>query len=521
MFKKIMMLMLIIVIISSIILGCSKESGLESAGKSAKENTQKKDTIFLSMDKAVVTLDPHIGATAVDVNLFTQVYEPIYRIDQVNGGFIPTLATDYSISDDKLTWTFTMRDGVKFHNGDILTAEDFVFNYMRAKEDAPVYKSFLAFIDYVETNGNDKINIKLKAPNSTVLQSLSQIPIISKSEFEEQGEKFGTILNHAGTGPYKVIDFDFNSEWKLEAFPDYWGGEASIKHINWKVVTDIEAGQVAFESGELDFYTPSASSLSLLDNNSKFVVEKIPANHITYAFINWKANEYLKNDNVRKAINYAINKEDMNSVSYDGFAVLTDFMSNSKYVSNAPTECKIKYEYNPEKAKQLLSEAGFTKGIDVGSILVPSGSVFEKIATVMQAQLAEVGIISTVEAVEANTASTRFKTQEYCIGVHGSNGLADFARERLKFHSTSKGSAYVLLNGDKFDYKYLDKLLDDAEYEIDEAKRKAIYTEANDVIMDTGCWIPILHKTAIFAWNTDLNAIASYPSFRVYDWSWK
>ena len=482
------------------------------------QTTPTKDTVNLSLNKVLSSIDPHNTRTTEDVLVHGQMYEALYQLDEINGGYKARLATDYSVSDDGLTWTFDIRQGVKFHNGDTLTAKDVAFSYNRAKE-AAVLQAFLAKVASVEAPDDYTFVVHLSQPVAAFLNQCTNVFIINEREVTEQGEEFGTKLASVGTGPYKMTTFVSSTGWSFDAFPDYWGGEAKIKHINYVVVSNTSAALIALENGELDFLTVAATDLSIVKDNAKFVIETVPANHVSYIFLNWMRGP-LENDKVRYAIAHAIDKEAMNIAAFEGLAKVTDFMENPDYVYCAPTKTK-SYEYNPELSKQLLAEAGYPDGVHVGVITVESGNYYEKMAQVLQAQLAEVGITVDLNIIESSTASSLFRVQDYDIGISGGTGQGDYAAFRQRVASTSKGSYYVKLEGDKFDYKAIDDLFDQGDASSDEAERKAIYEELNNRVMETACWLPIFHRIRPYVYAADLDAVAGHTNYYVYDWSWK
>ena len=142
-------------------------------------------------------------------------------------------------------------------------------------------------------------------------------------------------------------------------------------------------------------------------------------------------------------------------------------------------------------------------------------------ATVLQSELAEVGISVDINAIETSAATANFRVQAYDIGILGGNGQGDYAAFRQRVASTSVGSYYVKLEGDKFDYKAIDALFDQGDIETDEATRKDIYYELNNRMMETCCWLPIFNKILPYVWSADLNAVVGHTNYYLYDWSWK
>lgn len=524
--KRHLILILILLLIISLVVGCGKPKEQVPAGGENNQNetnarsaqSGKRDTVNLSTTKTLTSVDPHNNRAAVDVAVHGQMFEPLYHLDEKTGNLEPRIAESYEVSEDGLVWTFKIRDGVKFHNGETLKASDVVFSYERAME-APVLKSFVSSIKEVDAPDDNTFVATLHQPMAAFLSTSCNIFIVNEKEVIEQGEEFGTKLTLAGTGPYYLTSLEMDTKWTFKAFPDYYRGEAEIKEINYVPITDASTGLIAFENGELDWYVAPIANWNSLVESDKYNYELVPANHISYVFINWMRKP-LDNDNVRKAIAHAIDKEAMNIVAFDGLAQETDFMENPDYVFGAPEET-VNYPYDPEKSKKLLKDAGFTDVVDVGTITVSSGSYYQKMAEVLKDSLEEVGIKVEINMMESGAAMDNFRKQNYDIGISGGSGQADYSAFRQRVHSSAAGSYWVKLEGDKFDYKKIDSLFEEGEAEMDPDKRIEIYRELNNRIMETTCWLPVFNKVQTYVWNKELNVVNHPVNYYVYEWSWK
>lgn len=533
--RKSLILLVLLLLVSLIITSCGQSTGTVQTGSDAAASdsaaTQgtsstsssakpKRDTINLCINTPLSSLDPHGNRTLQDLFFFSQIYEPLFHVNYKLKELIePRLAKSHSFSSDGKVLTINLREDVKFHNGDNMKAKDVEFSIERAIK-SPTLGSLLLSITDVKAVNDYTVEIILKNPNACILLTLTNVPILCEREVVEQGDKFGTIINKAGTGPYFVTYLDNDVEWKCEAFPDYYRGEAPIKYLNYKPIVEASSALVAFESGEIDWLTAPIANWDSLTNNPNYKTELVAANHISFIAINWEANEVLRNDKVRKAIAYAIDKDAMNLAAFNGYAFPADFLVSPDYNIGAPST-GITYNYDPEKAKTLLAEAGYPNGISVGKILTFTGSHYEKIALVLQANLEAVGIHAEIEFNEQVAALTRGRAQDYDINVTGTGNTGDFDQMmRLHMHSASKGSYIVKYEGDKFDYKHLDELFERSVAELDPQKRLEIDKEINDFVMETACYIPVMYKAQPYVWNKDLNVVNVPDFYEVYDWSW-
>jgi peptide/nickel transport system substrate-binding protein len=474
-------------------------------------------TLRLSTLAPLTTVDPHSTINIQDKMVLMQVFEPLYSQNEATGEYLPRIAESYSISGDNLSYTFKIRKGVKFHNGDELKASDVVFSLKRASGN-PKVRSYLAGVADVEAADDYTVVVKLQQPNAAFINSQTMVKIVSQREVEEQGNAFGTKLTLAGTGPYYFTHLQHDVGWTCEAFPDYYRGEAAIKKISYAPIIEASAGLIAFEAGELDWYIAPIANWSALTSNPAFKTELVPSNHISFVAIN-HLNAPLDDDNIRKAIAYAIDKEAMNIACYDGHAVEADFMIPAQN-TGAPTT-GIVYNYDPEKAKEYVAKSAYPKGTHLGSINCSAGGYFEKMAQVLQSNLADIGLTVDINRLDSGTNLEMSRSQRFNLLCTGFSPNGDYESARLYSYTKSVGSFYVKYEGDKFDYKTLDALWDAGIATSDVAERQKIYSKLSDWIAETATMLPVFHKVQPYVWTPDLKIPVNYPNYpQVYEWSW-
>lgn len=171
-----------------------------------------------------------------------------------------------------------------------------------------------------------------------------------------------------------------------------------------------------------------------IKNSGKFATDERQSNEIFFLSINWEASDILANDKVREAIAYAMDREAMNQIVCEGLGTVTNLYINPNYAEAAPTECDITYPHDVEKAKELLAEAGYPNGVDIGEIVVAAGRN-EAYATVLQANLAEAGITAKLTALEYGAAVDRSAIQDFDLYVAYDSGNYDFNNFRQQAHS--------------------------------------------------------------------------------------
>ncbi len=479
-------------------------------------------TLNLSILAALTTTDPHNTGNLQDQMFLKQIGEGLFHFNEDTAVLEPRVAESWTVSEDGKTYTFKIRSTAKFHNGDPVKASDCVFSYERAMAN-PRVNSNLTSIESVEAVDDSTFAVNLKAPNSAWMVTCSNFAhILSEKEVTAQGEAFGTGAHSAGCGPYVLTRVDgLDSYWEIEAFKDYHRGEASIKKVTYKPITEASAGLIAFESGELDWYIAPIANWNDLTANPKYNTELVAANHQSYFIINY-TNDELQDENLRKAIAYAIDKETCNIVCYDGLAEIASYMYHPQFNLAAPAH-DTTYEYNPELAKEYLAKSCMPNGGKLsGAIQCSAGGYFEKMAVVIQQNLADIGLEVEVTPMQSATNMDIMRKNEHFMGVSGGNGKGDYDGIRSWYHSSAAGTSFIkFAAGDRFDSKWMDEMLEKGAAETDVEKRREIYAELDSYVMDGAVFIPIFHKVQPFVWTKDLVVPVNYTNFPiVYEWSW-
>ena len=269
------------------IAGCSNKTTTDpnKVDKSSSKGTAT-DTIKLRLAASLASLDWEQTTNTRDMKVWHQMYEGLYGMDEAKNGYYDELAKKVDISTDKKVYTITLQDGVKFQNGDSMKASDVIFSYKRAMKNSRFNYLTSMIADVVAVNDNT-VKITLDNPYSPIDHTFYSIKVMSEKEVTEQGDKFGTIPNKAGTGAYYVTEYNIATGVKLKAFESYWRGAPAIKSIDYIVISDETAAVIAYENGELDYFEDAPlsdwKSLSkVAGDNSKL----IKGNNIMFMAIN-------------------------------------------------------------------------------------------------------------------------------------------------------------------------------------------------------------------------------------------
>lgn len=516
--KKALSLILATVMLLGLIAGCGATTGEpEQAPEVVETSAPSRTDLNLVLGSQGATLDPHNSGQTVDIQVEKQIYDGLVFADEytnVSG----RVAENWTVSDDGKVYTFKLRSGVKFHNGDPVTAQDVVFSYNRAIEAAQM-ATYVSFIDHVEATDESTVVITLSEPFSAFLLYASMVSIVSEKVINEQGSNFGATAVDAGCGPYALAAYDISTEIKLEAFEDYYLGAPAIKTVTFKVITDTNTALIAFQTGDVDFLSVPAANWAEVSSSGKYNTAEHKANNIRYLALNpANADSPLYNKKVRQAIQYAINKEEIIALATEGLGVEAEHIQQVGSFFGA-VETSWNYKYDVEKAKALLAEAGYPDGCNIGTIQCVSAT-YATAAQVIQEQLKAIGVTCDILQGKASTMLVDWRAGNYdaiCNG-HGPVFTYDFYR---KYNNYTLETCFMKYDKNpEIDEVYVLDMFKKAAAETDENKMNAEYKELEEYLMDASCWIPLWHGVTPFAWDKDLNAVTYSTYFNLYDWSW-
>lgn len=489
--------------------------GMAASATDGAETSQSagRTDLNIRIGDAFSTVDPHNLSLNADMGLCRQIYEPLYWLND-SAEEVPMLATEYSVSEDGLTWTFKLREGVTFQNGEALKASDVVYSYERCFDNAYMQEKVEA-IDSVTAPDDTTVELHLKYQFSPLMEKIASIGIISEAFAEENMDDQGLLGFHAcGTGAYSLAEAIPDVSVTLEAYPGYWGGEAPVKTLHFEQITDDTTAITAFEAGEIDVMGVPSANWEEISANDAFETSARPSNHVVYLIFNTET-EPFNNKELRQAVAYAVNRQDIIDVAADGLADPASTLATSYMFGY--TEDHMSYEYDPEKAKELLAQAGYPDGLDIGSIKTMAGSYFEKVVQVVQAELAEIGITSTIESMDGNSLVNDCITGNFAMADMGQNLSLDY-----DFLKTYFNEEYINgLNMARFSDSHIQELFDKGASTTDKEERLAIYKEIEDLTQEACAYVPLYNLQTTTAWNKDLNYSPSITGVLYKDCSWK
>lgn len=479
--SKFMLTMLLVMALLLTACGQSDEPATDNGGDAevAEGTTLDDGSIVVALGSDIVTLDPHGSNDQQSSRVNAQIYEGLVYSD-TNMEIQPALAESWEQNeDDPKEWTFHLREGVKFHNGEDFTANDVKFTVERML-DSPEVAHIIGPVESVEVVDDHTVILRTGESFAPLLQHLSHTAagILNEKAVEEFGADYGE--NPVGTGPFFFEEHLAGERVVIKRFDDYWGDKAGLAEVVFKPYLEGSQRRIGLETGEIDIaYDIDPIDYPAIEDNGELVLLKDPSLSSAYAGFNCEK-EPFDNILVREAINYAINVDDIITSALEGAATPAAGPIND-LVFGYDDELE-PYPYDPEKAKELLEEAGYGDGFST-SIWTNDNPTRVRIAEIIQANLKDIGIDLKVEQMEWATYLEGTENGEhdmYILGWVTVTGDADYGLYPL-FHSSQHGGAG---NRSFYTNEKVDQLLDIGRTSIDEEERLAAYKEAQDIIVE-------------------------------------
>jgi peptide/nickel transport system substrate-binding protein len=452
----------------------------------------QKDTLVMALVAHSVTMDPHMHfdrtGILVNINMFDSLLHKNKKLE-----YEPSLATSWKAVND-VTWEFKLRKNVKFHNGEVLTAEDVKYSFERVldpKKKSPQYGNIRA-IKEVKIVDPETVRLVTDKPFPLLLERMVFFPIVPKKHVEKVGdEAFGTT-SPIGTGPWKFVEWKRDQHIKLEAFEQHWRGKPPFKTLLVRAIPEVSTQVAELKTGGVDLIrNVSADIVPELKTHAQTYVSSAPILRTHYIALDMRTAPFDKKA-ARQAANYAI---DRGAIVQKLMAGLGKPLATTVHPLAFGFDASVTpYTFDAKKAKELLAQAGYPNGVDITlhSGFVEFRPVFEAICQM----LTEAGIRTTPKAWDPGPAWNKFFQGEgkATHGFYGSWGYysvfdADAILHPL-YHTEPGGwigKWYTRVEG-------LDGLVDQARSSLDQARRKQTYTQIQRMIKEEAPSIFLFHQ---------------------------
>ena len=490
--------------------------GTESAG-STSSGTDTSGFLVVPLVADIQTADVH--KTTKDYEIPLNIYDRLVDIEVKEDGsseIVPSLAESWEISGDALTYTFHLRQGVKFHNGEELTADDVEYSFTRQLSvEGAVNTDFLAQIkgasqllegtadqlEGFETVDDYTFTITLSEPYAGFLACLSTpgCSIYNREATEAAGDQFGLDPSvTVGTGPFRLTDWTINDQLVLTRYEDYWKGPSELPGVVIRIVPDTETQRMMFESGELDVvdldYLPDAVD----DFTTRYPDQIVSGPRVGTTYFTMNQNiEPFQDVRVRKAVQMAIDRQAILDALYGGRGqVENGIYPHGLYGFNSSLP---EITYDPEEAKALLAEAGYANGFEMQIAADSSASdATNQALEIIQAQLGEIGIQAEIQNMDESTWLATRNSGE--MGSFMSTWTADYNDPDnfiYTFFGTPENTKLRSLNYS--DTEVMERV-QKARTIVDADERIAEYQALEEkIVTEDAAWVPMYSRTHSFA----------------------
>ena len=488
--KKILLLTLALTIA---LCGCT---GGKPNGDSSSAD---KKSIVVGIQQDLDSLDPHLVVAAGTREVLFNVFEGLVKPDE-NGELVPAVASEYKVSEDGKTYTFTIREGVKFHNGEAVTAQDVKYSIERnaGMHDQELLISRFENIEAVNIVNDSTVEVVLKEADTELIAYMT-VAIIPK-DYKEQSSK------PIGTGPFIFDSYEVDNKIVVKRNDSYWGDKPELEEVTFKIVANTDSVLLDLKAGTIDIY-PYLTDDQAKELSDKYNIEVGNTNLVQGVFLN-NEHEYFRNEKVRQAMCYAIDKEEIRTmVSGGNGTIIGSFMfpGLGKYFSEDVID---DYEYDVDKAKSLLKEAGYPNGFEF-NIAIPNNYQFHiSTGEVIVQQLKEIGITANIELVDWSIWLDEIYTgrdfEATIIGFDSTLAPNDLMRRFVSDNSKNMCN-YVNAKYDKY-YKMAVETTDDS-------KKIEYYKELQKILSEDAASVFIQDPPLLVAVSKKLEGYTFYPVY--------
>ena len=503
--KKLLALFLALVMVGAVLPGCgdgSKDPGGQgNNGKTGEPVKGGEITVGIAQDLDD-SLDPHQTVAAGTREVLFNIFEGLVKPNS-DGEMIPAVAEKYTLSEDGTTYTFTLREGVKFHNGQTVTAEDVVYSINRCAavpegQEKPLVAAFSA-VKSVEALDEKTVAVTIAQRDLEFISYMTAA--IIPAGYADQATA------PVGTGPFKFVSRTPQQDFVMERFEDYWGAPAWLDKVTYKICENADALVMNLNGGSIDLcaHLTSAQASQL---NQNFQVLEGTMNLVQAIYLNNQAKPF-DNQLVRQALCYAIDRQGIMDMVADGHGTAVGSSIYPAFTKYFLPELVDKYPHDVAKAKELLAQAGYPDGFDM-TISVPNNyQPHMDTAEVVAEQLREAGINVTIQPVEWSTwLDTIYNGRQFQATVVGVDAANMTARAMLERFTSDYGKNFINYNNPAYD-----TLFQQAINAQDEATQTDLYKQMESMLADTAANVYIQDLCDLVAMRQDLGGLKFYPIY--------
>lgn len=515
--KKLIAMLLCLSMVTVMAVGCGGGSDESDSGDSAEESAESESpsSLVMPVSATVTSLNGILETMAEGTFQLSPFYDELYYVDKDETRFY--LAESCEVSEDGLEYTLKLKDNLKWHDGEQITADDVIFTFnCNANTDNGAGFTNVVFVGEEEVKAEkvDDLTVKftLPKPSAAYYEVLGKLLLIPEHAFDGNTDIASAEANltDIGSGPYKLVEFKDGESLELTKFEDYYGDEPQIDSIVFKVISDPSAQEVAFKNGEINYLTVSSdASAKEMEETDGVQLHELAEGRLKYLAWNKFCSTWDDRDAV-KAVFLALNQEEIVKGAYGdkmGVPANTVFSSQNLF-HNDDMEG---YKQDLDKAKELAESSGLA-GKTITLYYNTDRGFMEATALLIQEQLKAIDVTVDVQGIDANgffdVVFTDQDDYELYLNEYGSMGDPDTVVSGM-FDGTWG------INVDTSD-EILD-LFKQGRETTDTAEREAIYTELQQKAQDEYLIYPIAYPSYCFATSDNLDGTETYTTTPVFE----
>ena len=495
--KKFLALVLLMTLLGTVLSGCGDGSAAETQ-KSRADTNELVVGIAQDLDDS---LDPHKTVKAGTREVMFNVFEGLMK-PTPNGDLTPAIAESYEVSENRMTYTFHLREGVQFHNGKTVTAEDVVYSIQRcaaATETGIVQVEAFSVIQDIKTPDDKTVAITISEPSNEFISYMTTA--ILPADYDKQDTA------PVGTGPFKFVSRTAQDSVVLEKFDGYWGTPAQLDKVTLKIIENADSLMMSLQSGAIDLCA-HLTSTQVAQLGENFDVAEGTMNLVQALYLN-NAEKPFDDVRVRQALCYAVDKQEIIDLAFDGYGSpigSSMYPAFGKYFDESLTNY---YTKDVEKAKSLLADAGYPGGFDM-TITVPSNyKPHMDTAEVLVQQLAQIGVNAAIEPIEweswVSDVYVGRQFQSTVVGVDASNMTARALLERF---TSDYDKNFINYNNAEYDALFRQTLT-----AYDDAEQTALYKQMLANLTENAANAYIQDLADLVAVRKGVEGVTFYPIY--------
>lgn len=466
-------------------------AALLAASASSLFAAERGGTLTVARPDEPLTLDPFIPSDNGSIYAIAQICESLVSPDQAGTGLEPGLAESWEVSDDGLTYTFKLRDGIKFSDGTPVTVEDAIFSLGKVSNPEAAYGFAFADVTGLDKTDDGRFQVTLSKPNAAILSAMSlfSAAIVSKAAYEADPDGFGT--KPVCTGPFMVASYERGAELVLVPNPNYWEMGEDGKPLPYvekavlKYVPESNSRVLGLQNGDFDvILSVPLSQAASIGSDGTNTLEVSPSYRLDYVYLN-HAKAPLDDKNIRLALNYATNHEAIMKAVYFGYGETPNsFMPKVNYWS----EDVELIPYDIEKAKELVAASDYD-GTPIQLMVDTGNAPSRQIATILEQGWGEAGLKVEITEADVGTAFGTVEKGDYQAYVSYITSDINDSDELATLQADYTGATNAFFSWYKND-EVVD-LLGKARATSDTAERAELYKQIQDIVYHDGYSVPL------------------------------